>query len=144
MLIILWQLLVCNHFCRPKSAMGIDQSLRTIYLTALATWLNWNLRAILIHRSAVLRPVPGLLLTKMPHLDHSVRLDFKDVLIRPKRSTIRSRADVSTSSVARCTCTKQINSNYNVHVQQIRLFCLAAQINLTAPQLGGDRLLCNL
>ena len=32
----------------------------------------------------------------MPHLDHSVRLDFKDVLIRPKRSTIRSRADVST------------------------------------------------
>ena len=31
----------------------------------------------------------------MPHLDHSVRLDFKDVLIRPKRSTIRSRADVS-------------------------------------------------
>lgn len=30
----------------------------------------------------------------MPHLDHSIRLDFKDVLIRPKRSTIRSRADV--------------------------------------------------
>lgn len=34
---------------------------------------------------------------KMPHLDHSVRLDFKDVLIRPKRSTIRSRADVDLS-----------------------------------------------
>lgn len=33
----------------------------------------------------------------MPHLDHSVRLDFKDVLIRPKRSTIRSRADVDLS-----------------------------------------------
>ena len=36
----------------------------------------------------------------MPHLDHSVRLDFKDVLIRPKRSTIRSRADVSMPSIA--------------------------------------------
>lgn len=34
------------------------------------------------------------LFMKMPHLDHSIRLDFKDVLIRPKRSTIRSRADV--------------------------------------------------
>lgn len=33
----------------------------------------------------------------MPHVDHSVKLDFKDVLIRPKRSTLRSRADVDLS-----------------------------------------------
>ncbi|XP_065666213.1 GMP reductase 2 isoform X1 [Hydra vulgaris] len=30
----------------------------------------------------------------MPHLENDVKLDFKDVLIRPKRSTIKSRADV--------------------------------------------------
>lgn len=30
----------------------------------------------------------------MPRVDNEVRLDFKDVLIRPKRSTIKSRADV--------------------------------------------------
>lgn len=33
----------------------------------------------------------------MPHIDNNVKLDFKDVLIRPKRSTIRSRADVDLS-----------------------------------------------
>lgn len=33
----------------------------------------------------------------MPHVDHSVKLDFNDVLIRPKRSTLRSRADVDLS-----------------------------------------------
>lgn len=30
----------------------------------------------------------------MPRLDTDVKLDFKDVLIRPKRSTIKSRSDV--------------------------------------------------
>lgn len=30
----------------------------------------------------------------MPHIDNNVKLDFKDVLIRPKRSTLKSRADV--------------------------------------------------
>ncbi|ELT96879.1 hypothetical protein CAPTEDRAFT_157742 [Capitella teleta] len=30
----------------------------------------------------------------MPRIDQDVKLDFKDVLFRPKRSTIRSRADV--------------------------------------------------
>jgi len=33
----------------------------------------------------------------MPHVDNEIKLDFKDVLIRPKRSTIRSRADVDIS-----------------------------------------------
>jgi len=31
----------------------------------------------------------------MPRIDTDLKLDFKDVLFRPKRSTIRSRADVS-------------------------------------------------
>ena len=35
------------------------------------------------------------LVTKMPIVEHEIKLDFKDVLIRPKRSTIKSRADVS-------------------------------------------------
>jgi len=30
----------------------------------------------------------------MPRIDTDLKLDFKDVLFRPKRSTIRSRADV--------------------------------------------------
>ena len=33
----------------------------------------------------------------MPRIDNDVKLDFKDVLIRPKRSTIKSRNDVSLS-----------------------------------------------
>lgn len=31
----------------------------------------------------------------MPRIDNDVKLDFKDVLIRPKRSTIKSRSDVN-------------------------------------------------
>ncbi|CAF5114207.1 unnamed protein product, partial [Rotaria magnacalcarata] len=30
----------------------------------------------------------------MPYIDNNIKLDFKDVLIRPKRSTLKSRADV--------------------------------------------------
>lgn len=30
----------------------------------------------------------------MPRIDQEIKLDFKDVLIRPKRSTLRSRAEV--------------------------------------------------
>lgn len=30
----------------------------------------------------------------MPRIDTDIKLDFKDVLIRPKRSTIKSRSDV--------------------------------------------------
>ena len=30
----------------------------------------------------------------MPRIDNDIKLDFKDVLIRPKRSTIKSRSDV--------------------------------------------------
>jgi len=33
----------------------------------------------------------------MPNVEYDVKLDFKDVLLRPKRSTIRSRADVDLS-----------------------------------------------
>lgn len=31
----------------------------------------------------------------MPHIDNDIKLDFKDVLFRPKRSTLRSRSDVN-------------------------------------------------
>ncbi|KAH3770315.1 hypothetical protein DPMN_171599 [Dreissena polymorpha] len=30
----------------------------------------------------------------MPRIDNDIKLDFKDVLFRPKRSTLRSRSDV--------------------------------------------------
>ncbi|XP_028933448.1 GMP reductase 2 isoform X1 [Ornithorhynchus anatinus] len=31
----------------------------------------------------------------MPHIDNDVKLDFKDVLLRPKRSTLKSRSEVN-------------------------------------------------
>lgn len=31
----------------------------------------------------------------MPHIDNDIKLDFKDVLVRPKRSTLKSRSDVN-------------------------------------------------
>ena len=31
----------------------------------------------------------------MPRVDSDIKLDFKDVLVRPKRSTLRSRSEVS-------------------------------------------------
>lgn len=31
----------------------------------------------------------------MPRIENDVKLDFKDVLIRPKRSTLKSRSQVS-------------------------------------------------
>ncbi|PRD23424.1 UNVERIFIED_CONTAM: GMP reductase 2 [Trichonephila clavipes] len=30
----------------------------------------------------------------MPHIENDIKLDFKDVLLRPKRSTLKSRNDV--------------------------------------------------
>lgn len=30
----------------------------------------------------------------MPHIDNDIKFDFKDVLLRPKRSTLKSRSDV--------------------------------------------------
>jgi len=32
---------------------------------------------------------------KMPHIEEGMKLDFKDVLLRPKRSTLKSRSEVS-------------------------------------------------
>lgn len=31
----------------------------------------------------------------MPHIDNDIKLDFKDVLLRPKRSTLKSRSEVA-------------------------------------------------
>ncbi|KAG8141009.1 hypothetical protein E2320_003628 [Naja naja] len=31
--------------------------------------------------------------SKMPHIDNDIKLDFKDVLLRPKRSTLKSRSE---------------------------------------------------
>ena len=37
----------------------------------------------------------------MPKINEDIKLDFKDVLLRPKRSKIRSRADVSVARYSR-------------------------------------------
>lgn len=31
----------------------------------------------------------------MPRIENDIKLDFKDVLLRPKRSTLKSRSEVS-------------------------------------------------
>lgn len=49
----------------------------------------------------------------MVHIDEAVKLDFKDVLIRPKRSTLKSRS-------------------------QVRSLCMVSQGGLLNP--GGDAL----
>lgn len=41
----------------------------------------------------------------MPRIDNDIKLDFKDVLLRPKRSTLKSRADVS-SEIAMVSCSQ--------------------------------------
>ena len=35
----------------------------------------------------------------MPNVEEDTKLDFKDVLLRPKRSKIKSRADVSLNPI---------------------------------------------
>ena len=35
----------------------------------------------------------------MPNVEEDTKLDFKDVLLRPKRSKIKSRADVSSKTL---------------------------------------------
>jgi len=46
----------------------------------------------------------------MPRIDTDLKLDFKDVLFRPKRSTIRSRGDVSMSIDE---CKLPLNAEYS-------------------------------
>lgn len=36
----------------------------------------------------------------MPRIENDIKLDFKDVLLRPKRSTLKSRSEVSTQLCA--------------------------------------------
>lgn len=48
----------------------------------------------------------------MPNIINEVKLDFKDVLLRPKRSTLRSRADVSLYH-DRNTCSSPLLPIYN-------------------------------
>jgi GMP reductase len=43
----------------------------------------------------------------MPRIETEVRLDFKDVLIRPKRSTLKSRAQVNVAREFRFRNSKQ-------------------------------------
>lgn len=37
----------------------------------------------------------------MPRIENDIKLDFKDVLLRPKRSTLKSRSEVG---IQLCVC----------------------------------------
>ena len=43
-----------------------------------------------------LSPAVIILVVRMPQVINDIKLDFKDVLLRPKRSSLKSRADVRT------------------------------------------------
>ena len=52
----------------------------------------------------------------MPNIINDIKLDFKDVLLRPKRSTLKSRAEVSTIYVCKfyeVRCQIYIHFYYN-------------------------------
>ena len=53
----------------------------------------------------------------MPNIEEDTKLDFKDVLLRPKRSKIKSRADVSSLNfiVEFCNyCTYDLLANVDI------------------------------
>ena len=50
----------------------------------------------------------------MPRVDSDVKLDFKDVLVRPKRSTLKSRSEVSEDSKV-CLLSLQHDPATHVH-----------------------------
>ena len=46
----------------------------------------------------------------MPRIDNDIKLDFKDVLVRPKRSTLKSRSEVNNI----CTFVNKEAKNWSV------------------------------
>ena len=56
-------------------------------------------------RAAALALAGGSGVAYATHIETEVKLDFKDVLIRPKRSTLRSRPPRSPSRPRRCPAT---------------------------------------
>lgn len=50
----------------------------------------------------------------MPNIINEVKLDFKDVLLRPKRSTLKSRNDVSVFFLNFQTLAQGFTHNANV------------------------------
>lgn len=49
----------------------------------------------------------------MPRVDSDIKLDFKDVLVRPKRSTLKSRADVSVWGLQHAPCNVLLQVDLN-------------------------------
>ena len=66
----------------------------------------------------------------MPNIEEDTKLDFKDVLLRPKRSKIKSRADVSSSNIIqKFRITLLILSIY-VKFKSMFLKCFIFQVDL--------------
>lgn len=58
----------------------------------------------------------------MSKIEEGIKLDFKDVLLKPKRSTLKSRSEVSTicSSVRSFADALKGRAASNLHVQEFR------------------------
>ncbi|KOB52366.1 GMP reductase 1 [Operophtera brumata] len=59
----------------------------------------------------------------MPNIINEVKLDFKDVLLRPKRSTLRSRNDVTASSGTADADFEKLTEILN-NVKELKFVCL--------------------
>ena len=68
-----------------KQSYPIDVAVDRLPVSTIFQAVSENLNSVFFH-----------FLATMPRIDQDIKLDFKDVLFRPKRSTIRSRSDVST------------------------------------------------
>jgi len=66
-----------------------------LLINILALFMYWRLLLFLLLFSYIEYDSLAVIANIMPRIDTDLKLDFKDVLFRPKRSTIRSRSDVS-------------------------------------------------
>lgn len=68
----------------------------------------------------------------MPRIDNDIKLDFKDVLLRPKRSTLKSRADVSTNEYLTEKCKESTDQLTTICCRLLLMCCLHASYNYSA------------
>lgn len=74
----------------------------TQYLLVVTKWLCLWRTVVLIRQRSSTKPPPWPVtslpftgVSTMPRIENDIKLDFKDVLLRPKRSTLKSRSEVS-------------------------------------------------
>ena len=78
----------------------------------------------------------------MPRIENDIKLDFKDVLIRPKRSTLSSRSQVSLESISSPKIIGDLSYQQEIEMEinKVEIPIIAITIktsNILKPR-GGD------